>query len=159
VDTTKKTIILFSGDLDKALAAFIIANGAAASGDDVTIFFTFWGINLVRKRQKVKAGGKTLLQSMFGRMMPRGYEAVGLSKMNFLGMGAPMMKRLMKQQGAMSIEALIDSARELGVRFVICTMSMDLLGFKKEEMFDGMEYEGVTSYLGTAEEASINLFI
>ena len=159
MDTTKKTLILFSGDFDKAMAAFIIANGAAASGDDVTIFFTFWGLNIVRKREKVQVGGKSFLQNMFGRMMPRGHTRVGLSKMNFAGMGAPLMKKLMRQQNAMSLEALIESAREQGVRFVVCTLSMDLLGFKKEEMLDGMEYEGVTSYLGTADEANINLFI
>jgi peroxiredoxin family protein len=157
--TTKKTIILFSGDYDKALAAFVIANGAAAMGDEVVIFFTFWGLNLLRKSNKVKSGGKTFLQGMFGKMMPRGSAKLGLSKMNFAGMGAPLMKRVMKSQNVMSLEALIDSAREQGVKFIACTMSMDVLGFKKEELVDGIEYAGVAAYLGEADEANVNLFI
>jgi peroxiredoxin family protein len=157
--TTKKTIILFSGDLDKAMAALIIATGAAAMGDDVTIFCTFWGLNLLRKDQKVKTSGKTFLQSMFGKMMPRGAGKFGLSKMNFAGMGAPLMKKVMRDQGVMSIPELLDSARELGVKFVACTMTMDVLGLKKEELFDDIDYAGVASYLGEADEANVNLFI
>ena len=107
MDTTKKTIIVFSGDLDKAMAAFIIANGAAAMGDDVTMFFTFWGLNIIRKPEKVKVSGKSTLQSMFGRMMPRGVGKLKLSQMNFAGMGVPMMKKVMKAEGAMSLEDLI----------------------------------------------------
>jgi peroxiredoxin family protein len=160
MDTTgKKTIILFSGDFDKAMAAFIIANGAAAMGDDVTIFFTFWGLNLLRKKKAPKVGGKTFLQSMFGRMMPKGPGKLGLSKMNFAGMGAPLMKKVMRSQNAMSLEDLIESAREQGVKFVVCTLSMDILGFKKEELLDGMEYMGVAAYLAEADEANVNLFI
>jgi peroxiredoxin family protein len=157
--TTKKTIILFSGDLDKAMAALIIATGAAAMGDDVTIFCTFWGLNLLRKDKKVKTSGKTFLQSMFGKMMPRGAGKFGLSKMNFAGMGAPLMKKVMRDQGVMSIPELLDSARELGVKFVACTMTMDVLGLKKEELFDDIDYAGVASYLGEADEANVNLFI
>ncbi len=160
MDTTgKKTIILFSGDFDKAMAAFIIANGAAAMGDDVTIFFTFWGLNLLRKKKAPKVGGKTFLQGMFGKMMPKGPGKLGLSKMNFAGMGAPLMKKVMRSQNAMSLEELIDSAREQGVKFVVCTLSMDILGFKKEELLDGMEYMGVAAYLAEADEANVNLFI
>lgn len=157
--TTKKTIILFSGDFDKVMAAFIIANGAAAMGDDVTIFCTFWGLNILRKEQKVSTSGKSFLQSMFGMMMPRGHRKLGLSKMNFAGMGAPLMKRVMSATGAMSLDELIDSAREQGVKLVACTLSMDILGFKKEELLDGIEYAGVASYLGEADEANVNLFI
>ena len=158
--TTKKTIILFSGDFDKVMAAFIIANGAAAMGDDVTIFATFWGLNIFRKAEKVQsAARKSTLQSMFGKMMPKGTGKLGLSKMNFAGMGAPMMKKVMKDAGAMSLEDLVDSAREQGVKFVACTLSMDILGFKEEEMIDGLEYAGVASYLGEADEANVNLFI
>ncbi len=100
-------------------------------GDDVTIFFTFWGLNLLRKREKVKVSGKSFLQSMFGKMMPRGHDRVGLSKMNFAGMGAPLMKKVMKQQNVMSLDELITSAREQGVKFVACTMSMDVLGLQE----------------------------
>lgn len=157
--TTKKTIILFSGDFDKVMAAFIIANGAAAMGDDVTIFATFWGLNIFRKAQKVPANGKSTLQSMFGKMMPKGTGRLGLSKMNFVGAGAPLMRKVMKDNGAMSLEELVDSAREQGVKFVACTLSMDILGFKEEEMIDGLEYAGVAAYLGEADEANVNLFI
>ena len=160
MDTTKKTIILFSGDFDRVMAAFIIANGAAAMGDDVTMFFTFWGLNILRKPDKVQTKDKkSTLQAMFGKMMPKGTQKLGLSKMNFAGMGAPMMKKVMKGAGAMSLEELVDSAREQGVRFIACTLSMDILGFKEEEMIDGLEYAGVASYLSEADEANVNLFI
>ena len=160
MDTTKKTIILFSGDFDKVMAALIIANGAAAMGDDVTIFCTFWGLNILRKTEKVADGGKkSTLQSMFGKMMPKGTKKLGLSKMNFAGMGAPMMRKVMKDAGGMSLEELFDSAREQGVKFVACTLSMDILGFKEEELIDGIEYAGVAAYLGEADEANVNLFI
>ena len=160
MDTTKKTIILFSGDFDRVMAAFIIANGAAAMGDDVTMFFTFWGLNILRRDEKIQSEAKkSTLQSMFGKMMPKGTRKLGLSKMNFAGMGAPMMKKVMKDAGAMSLEELVASAQEMGVRFVACTLSMDILGFKEEEMIDGLEYAGVASYLGDADEANVNLFI
>lgn len=157
--TGKKTIILFSGDLDKAMAALIIANGAAAMGDDVTIFCTFWGLNLLRKDQKVKTTGKSFLQGMFARMMPRGGGRFGLSKMNFVGLGPVLMKKVMKDQGVMSVPELLAAAREQGVKVVACTMSMDVLGLKKEELFDDIEYAGVASYLAEADEANVNLFI
>ncbi len=161
MDTTgKKTIILFSGDFDRAMAAFIIANGAAAMGDDVTMFFTFWGLNLLRKTEKVETKEKkSTLQSMFGAMMPKGTGKLGLSKMNFAGVGAPMMKKVMKDAGAMSLEELFDSAREQNVKFIACTLSMDILGFKEEELIDGLEFAGVAAYLGEADEANVNLFI
>ena len=160
MDTTKKTIILFSGDFDRVMAAFIIANGAAAMGDDVTMFFTFWGLNILRKTEKVQTKDKkSTLQAMFGKMMPKGTGKLGLSKMNFAGMGAPMMKKVMKGAGAMTLEELVDSAREQGVKFIACTLSMDILGFKKEELIDGLEFAGVASYLGEADEANVNLFI
>jgi peroxiredoxin family protein len=159
VSTDKKTIILFSDDYDKAIAAFIIANGAAAMGDQVTMFFTFWGLDIVRKPKKVKTSGKSFLQTMFGKMMPRGPGKVGLSKMNFGGMGAPMMKLLMKQEKAMSLDELIASAREQGVRLVACSMTMDMMGFRKEELLDDIEYMGVAAYLAEADQANVNLFI
>jgi len=161
VETTKKTIILFSGDFDKVMAALIIANGAAAMGDDVTIFCTFWGLNILRKSEKPAGGSskKTMLQSMFGRMMPKGTKKLGLSKMNFAGLGAPMMRKAAKDAGGMSLEELFESAREQGVKFVACTLSMDILGFKKEELIDGIEFEGVAAYLAEADEANVNLFI
>jgi peroxiredoxin family protein len=160
VETNKKTIIVFSGDFDKVMAALIIANGAAAMGDQVTMFFTFWGLNAIRKPQKVKAPGKkSFLQKMFGMMMPRGINKLGLSKMNFCGLGVPLMNKVIKAEGAMTLPQLLEAAREQGVRLVACTMTMDLLGFKKEELLDGVEYAGVAAYLAEADEANVNLFV
>ena len=165
--TTKKTIILFSGDFDRVMAALIIANGAAAMGDDVTIFCTFWGLNVLRRETVAAAAGvagngggkKSFLQNAFGMMMPKGTRHLGLSKMNFAGAGAPLMRKVMKDKNAMSLEALFESAREQGVKFVACTLSMDILGFTKEELIDGVEFAGVAAYLGEADEANVNLFI
>lgn len=159
MDTTKKTIILFSGDFDKVMAALIIANGAAAMGDDVTIFCTFWGLNAIRKSNKVKGGKKSTLQTMFGKMMPRGVTKLGMSKMNFAGLGVPLMNKVIKAEGGMTLTQLLEAAQEQGVKLVACTLSMDLLGFKPEEMLDGVEYAGVAAYLVEADEANVNLFI
>ncbi len=160
--TTKKTIILFSGDFDRVMAALIIANGAAAMGDDVTIFCTFWGLNILRKEKAAAGNGggkKSLLQRAFGMMMPKGTKKTALTKMNMLGMGTSMMRKATKDAGGMSLEELFDSAREQGVKFVACTLSMDILGFKEEELIDDIEFEGVAAYLGEADEANVNLFI
>ena len=157
--TTNKTIIVFSGEFDKVVAAFIIANGAAAMDDDVTMFFTFWGLNALRRPQKVVTTGKTPLQKAFSMMMPRGPGRLTLSHMNFAGAGPKLMKRVMRQQKVMPLEDLIASAREQGVKMVACTMSMDVMGLRAEELIDGLEYAGVASYLTDADEASVNLFI
>ncbi|HHW03185.1 MAG TPA: hypothetical protein GXX35_10310 [Thermoanaerobacterales bacterium] len=154
----KKTIIVFSGDLDKAMAAFIIATGAAAMGDEVTMFFTFWGLNILRKAKKVQVK-KDFLERMFGFMMPRGPEKLGLSKMNFGGLGAKMMRYIMKRKNVNTLTELMENARALGVRIIACTMSMDVMGIKKEELIDGIDYAGVATYLGEADEANVNLFI
>lgn len=159
MSTNKKTFILFSDDFDKAMAAFILANGAAAMGDDVTIFFTFWGIELLRKTKKVKTKGKILLQKMFAMMMHKGSKKLGLSKMNFCGIGPRLMKVCMRKTRAMSLEDLIASAQEQGVKFVACTLSMDILGFRKEELLDGIEYMGVAGYMAVADQANLNMFI
>lgn len=154
----KKTIIVFSGDLDKAMAAFIIATGAAAMGDDVTMFFTFWGLNILRKAKKVRVQ-KDFLERMFGFMMPRGPEKLGLSKMNFGGLGAKMMRYIMKRKNVNTLTELMENAQALGVKIIACTMSMDVMGIKKEELIDGIDYAGVATYLGEADEANVNLFI
>ncbi|MFS0556919.1 DsrE/DsrF/DrsH-like family protein [Brevibacillus sp. 179-C9.3 HS] len=154
----KTTIVLFSGDLDKAIAAFIIANGAAAYDHDVTIFFTFWGLNTMRKDKIVKVE-KGWLEKAFGWMMPRGAKKLGLSKMNMMGMGPAMIKHVMKKHNALTLPQLIELAQEQGVKLVACTMTMDLLGLKQEELLDGMEYAGVAAYLGDATQAKVNLFI
>ncbi|RKO66059.1 DsrE/DsrF/DrsH-like family protein [Desulfofundulus salinus] len=154
----KKTIIVFSGDLDRVMAAFIIANGAAAMGDEVTMFFTFWGLNTLRRPEKVKVK-KSFLQALFGWMMPRGANKLGISKMNFGGLGAKMMKIVMRQQNVTPLPKLIESAREQGIRMIACTMSMDVMGIRKEELIDGLEFAGVATYLAEADEANVNLFI
>lgn len=153
-----KTIIVFDGDFDKALASFIIANGAAAMGRPVTMFFTFWGLNILRKANSVPVQ-KSLLEKMFGVMMPRGAGKLKLSKMNMGGLGTAMMKKVMKDKNVTSLEDLIKSAMASGVKIVACTMSMDVMGIKEEELIDGIEYAGVATYLGDAEMSNVNLFI
>lgn len=152
------TMVIFSGDLDKALASMIIANGAAAMGKEVTLFFTFWGLNILRKNQKVPVK-KSFIEKMFGFMMPRGSQKLKLSKMNMGGMGTTMMHHVMQQKNVNSLDELITSALDQGVRFVACTMSMDIMGIKKEELIDGIDYAGVAAYLGATDESNHNLFI
>ncbi|WP_284142952.1 DsrE/DsrF/DrsH-like family protein [Caloranaerobacter azorensis] len=160
VQTTNdgKTIVVFSGDLDKAIASFIIANGAAAMGRKVTMFFTFWGLNILRKPEKVKVQ-KGFMDKMFSMMMPRGSKKLKLSQMNMMGMGAKMIRNVMKKKNISSLEELIEQAKNQGVRLVACNMSMDVMGITKEELIDGVEIGGVASYLGAAEESNVNLFI
>ena len=153
-----KTIVVFSSDFDKAMAAFIIANGAAAMGSDVTLFFTFWGLNLLRKSEPVSVK-KNFIETMFGWMMPRGPEKTKLSKMNMAGMGTMMIKGIMKKKNVSSLPELIQKAKENGVKLVACAMSMDLMGIKQEELIDGVEEGGVAMYLNKAESAGVNLFI
>lgn len=153
-----KTMVVFSGDMDKALASFIIANGAAAMGRPVTMFFTFWGLNILRKPEKQHVK-KSAVEKMFGAMMPRGSRKLKLSKMNMGGMGTKMMKRVMREKHVETLENLMKQAMENGVKLVACTMSMDVMGIRKEEIIDGVEFAGVASYLGDAENSDVNLFI
>lgn len=153
-----KTLVVFSGDLDKVLASFIIANGAAAMNRPVTMFFTFWGLNALRKSEHVKVK-KPLIDKLFGLMMPRGTKKLKLSKMNMAGMGTAMLKKVMNDKNVDSLETLMKTAMANGVRLVACTMSMDIMGITKEELIDGVEFGGVASYLGDAEEGNVNLFI
>lgn len=157
-DKEGKTIIVFSGDMDKVLASFIIANGAAAMGRPVTMFFTFWGLNVLRKPQKQNIK-KPFIDAMFGKMMPRGAGRLKLSKMNMGGMGTAMMRKVMKDKNIDSLEDLIKNAMQNGVKMIACTMSMDVMGITKEELIDGVEFAGVGTYLGDAEESNVNLFI
>jgi peroxiredoxin family protein/rhodanese-related sulfurtransferase/TusA-related sulfurtransferase len=152
------TIVLFSGELDKALAAMVIANGAAAMGKKVSIFCTFWGLNALRKDQSVKVE-KTLVESMFGMMMPRGAEKLPLSRMQMGGAGKAMMVQVMKDKNVDSLPSLMKQAREMGVSFIACTMSMDVMGIKREELIDGIEFGGVATYLAESEDAGLTLFI
>lgn len=152
------TQVVFSGDLDKALASMIIANGAAAMGKDVTLFFTFWGLNILRKHEKVNVK-KSPVETMFGKMMPRGSKQLKLSKMNMGGMGTAMMHGVMADKNVETLDNLMKSAMDNGVKFVACTMSMDIMGIKEEELIDGVDFGGVAAYLGAADDASHNLFI
>jgi peroxiredoxin family protein/rhodanese-related sulfurtransferase/TusA-related sulfurtransferase len=153
-----KTFVVFSGDLDKTIAAFIMANGAAAMGRKVTIFFTFWGLNILRRPKKVRVK-KAFIERMFGFMMPRGTGQLGLSRMNMGGAGAKMIRAIMKSKGVSSLEELIDSAIAHGVRLVACQMSMDIMGIRKEELIDGVELGGVSTFLGSGEQSDMSLFI
>ncbi|MFA5879961.1 MAG: DsrE/DsrF/DrsH-like family protein, partial [Candidatus Margulisiibacteriota bacterium] len=153
-----KTIVVFSNNLDKAIAAFIIANGASAMNRKVTLFFTFWGLNILRKAQKPTVK-KTFLETMFTKMMPQGSEKLILSQMNMFGFGPKMIKHIMKTKNVDSLEILIKHALDSGVKLIACQMSMDLIGIKKEELIDGVEISGVASYLGAAEMADTNLFV
>ncbi|KJL05861.1 MULTISPECIES: DsrE/DsrF/DrsH-like family protein [Priestia] len=154
----RTTIVLFSGDYDKAMAAYIIANGAAAYDHEVTIFHTFWGLNALRKEEMVPVK-KGFLEKMFGKMMPRGADKMGLSKMNFAGMGPKMIKNVMKKHNALTLPQLIEMAQEQDVKLVACTMTMDLLGLQEKELLDNIDYAGVAAYLADAEDGNVNLFI
>ncbi len=156
----KVSLIVFSGELDKVLASLIIATGAAAMGMDVVMFFTFWGTPILRDKDK-KVGGKNLMGKMFGAMLPKGACEVKLSKMNMAGMGTAMMKSLMKKRNVASVEQMLELAAEMGVRIYICEMSMDLMGFKREEMIDypNLTFCGVAKFLEEAQNSKVQLFI
>jgi NADPH-dependent 2,4-dienoyl-CoA reductase/sulfur reductase-like enzyme/peroxiredoxin family protein/TusA-related sulfurtransferase len=153
-----KTMVVFSGDLDKAIASFIIATGAAAMGRKVTMFFTFWGLNILRKPKRVRVK-KTFVEGMFGAMMPRGSRKLALSQMNMGGIGALMIRGLMKKKNVDSLEQLMENARKLGIRIIACNMSMDLMGIRMEELVDGVEAGGVATFLGSTDESNMSLFI
>ena len=154
----KKTMVVFSDDLDKMLASFIIANGAASMGDEVTMFFTFWGLNALRREGR-QAPGKSLLDRMFGWMMPKGSDKFTLSKMHMMGMGTAMMKHVMKTKNVESLPDLMAAAQKSGVKLVACTMSMEVMGIKQEELIDGVEFGGVAAFLGESNEANMTLFV
>ena len=153
-----KTLILFSDDLDKALATFVLANGAAATGQKVTVFFTFWGLNVLKKVQKPKVK-KDIFGKMFGMMLPSSSLKLKLSKMNMFGMGSRMMRFLMKQKGVDSLESLRSQALAQGVEFIACQMSMDMMGISREELLDEVTIGGVATYMERADKANANLFI
>jgi peroxiredoxin family protein len=156
----KLSMVVFSGDLDKVIAAFVIATGAVAMGMDAVMFFTFWGTPVLRDAKK-NVGGKDTFGKMFGTMLPKGMSQVKLSKMNMGGMGTAMMKSLMKKKNVASLEEFLAMAEELGVRIFICEMSMDLMGFKREEMIDykDLTFCGVAKFLEEAANSKVQLFI
>ncbi|MDN4476121.1 FAD-dependent oxidoreductase [Demequina sp. SYSU T00192] len=154
----KTSMVVFSGDLDKVLAAFIIANGAVAMGDEVSMFFTFWGLNALRRTDPPKRD-KSMMDTMFGAMMPRGAEKLTLSQMHMAGAGTAMIKNVMKQNDVPSLPELIKSAQDGGARLLGCTMTMDLLGMSQSDLLDGVELAGVATFLGEANESGTTLFI
>ncbi len=158
VDKNGATLVVFSGEFDKAIASFIIATGAASMGKEVTMFFTFWGLNILKSKNKPKVN-KDTMEKMFDIMLPGHPEKLPLSKMNMMGMGPAMIKQIMKKHNVDDLESLITNAINMGVKVVACAMSMDLMGIKKEEFIDGVEIGGVASYLGATEDSGLNLFI
>lgn len=154
----KKNLILFSGDLDKVIATFIIANAAAAMGRQVSIFCTFWGLNAIRRPEKVSVK-KDIMSTMFGAMMPRGSKKLQLSNMNMGGMGAMMIRKVMKNKNVESLEDLIKMAMDNGVEVIACTMSMDVMGITKEELIDGVKLGGAAAMIANAEESDMSLFV
>ena len=155
-DNSNMTMVVFSGDLDKAIAAFIIANGALTMGKKVTMFFTFWGLSILKKKNLSK---KSFIEKMFAIMLPKNSQDLPVSKMNFFGIGAKMIRSVMKKKNIMSLEELIKKAIDSGVNITACTMSMDVMGISEEELIDGINYGGVGQYLGEAEKSNNNLFI
>ncbi len=157
-DTKGKTFILFSDDLDKTLATFVLANGAAATGRKVSIFFTFWGLNTIKKTHKPKVK-KDFWSKMFSFMLPSDSTKLSLSKLNMLGIGAKVMRYLMKKKGVDSLESLRQQAIDNGVEFIACQMSMDVMGIKREELLDEVNTGGVATYMQRAQQSNVNLFI
>jgi len=152
------TIVVFSGDLDKVLAGFVIATGAAAAGLETSMFFTFWGLSVLKKKG-AGGGPKSLMEKMFAMMTPSGSEALGTSKMNYFGMGAVMLRKMMRDKGIATLEELVALAREMDVKMIACTMSMDAMGVSKDELVDGLTYGGVATYMADAVRSRVTLFI
>jgi NADPH-dependent 2,4-dienoyl-CoA reductase/sulfur reductase-like enzyme/peroxiredoxin family protein/rhodanese-related sulfurtransferase/TusA-related sulfurtransferase len=155
----KKTFVVFSGDLDRVMAAFVLANGALAMADEVTLFFTFWGLSAIRKEQAVATTGKGLLDRMFGWMLPRGLSHLTLSKMHMGGMGTAMMKHVMAQKHVDTPQQLLTNARRQGLKLVACSMSMDVMGLRQEELLDGVEIGGAATFLAEANQSNVTLFV
>jgi peroxiredoxin family protein len=152
------TLIVFSNDMDKAMAAFIIATGAASSGMNVTMYFTFWGLALLR-RKDYASKDKGFIERMFGWMLPKGPDGARLSKLNFLGAGTSMMKGVMRQKKVPQLADLMNMAISLNVKLIACTTSMGMMGIKREELIETVDIGGVATFLGEARESAVNLFI
>lgn len=153
------SMVVFSGDLDRAIAAFIIATGAAAMGLEVSMFFTFWGLSIVRKKNNKVFAGKNVLEKGFTAMLPGDSLGMGISQMNFFGAGSKVIRKLMRDHDVASLEELMEMAQDFGVRMVACEMSRELLGVKDEELMDGMEIGGVATFVGDASRSKLSLFI
>ncbi len=152
------TMVLFSGDFDKAMAAFIIANGALAMGKEVTIFVTFWGLDVIKKPTMTGAG-KNFLEKMVTMMRPKGTANLPTSKMNFAGIGPKLFHYMMGKKNISTLQSLVDTSIEFGVKIVACQMSMDVMGIKREDLIDGIEFGGVAAFLGSSFNSNTSLFI
>jgi len=152
------TMVLFSGDFDKAMAAFIIANGALAMGKEVTIFVTFWGLDVIKKPSMTGAG-KNFLEKMVTMMRPKGTANLPTSKMNFAGIGPKLFHYMMGKKNISTLQSLVDTSIEFGVKIVACQMSMDVMGIKREDLIDGIEFGGVAAFLGSSFNSNTSLFI
>jgi peroxiredoxin family protein len=151
------SLVVFSGDLDRVMAGFVIATGAAAVGMDVSMFFTFWGLSVLKKGRQLK--GKSVLEKAFTLLTPGDSRSLPLSQHNFAGVGAALMRKIMREKGIASLEELVQMARDLGVRLVGCQMSMDVMGITANELLDGLEVGGVATFLGDAARSKVSLFI
>ena len=155
----RAAIVIFSGDLDKVLAGFIIATGAAAAGLATTMFFTFWGLCVLKKTRVLPGSEKDIKEKILALITPAGATSLGVSRMNFMGIGAKILRSVLRDKGIASLEELMETARDLGVKFIACTMSMEAMGLTKEELIDGLEYGGVGTYMADASRSKVTLFI
>jgi len=155
--SNRATIVVFSGDMDKLIAAFIISTGAVAMGMDVSMYFTFWGLTALKKKTIIK--GKPITEKLMGILLPSGPAHVGTSKLNMLGMGPMFFKYVMNKKNIETLPDLISLASEMGIRMVGCQMSMEVMGITREELIDGLDYGGVTTYLTDASDSKLTLFI
>ena len=151
------TIVVFSGELDRVLAAFIIATGAMAMGQQVSMFFTFWGINTLKKQRILD--GKSLTEKMMSLMTPATTAQMGVSNLNFFGVGAKMLRYMMREKNVESFEGLIDLAEEMGATMYSCAMSQDVMGIKVEELRETAEISGVAGFMADALRSKATLFI
>jgi peroxiredoxin family protein len=154
----RATLVVFSGDLDKAIAAMVIATGAASVGLETSMFFTFWGLSMLKKKGAARRK-HDIKEKMFSLMTPSSSESLGVSKMNYFGMGAKMLRSMMKDKDIASLEDLLAMARDLDVKMIACTMSMDAMGIEKDELVPGLEYGGVAAYMADAARSRVTLFI
>ncbi len=152
------TMVLFSGDFDKAFAAFIIANGALAMGKEVTMFVTFWGLDAIKK-PSFKTSGRGFLEKMVLWMRPKGPDKLATSKMNFAGIGPKLFRFMMGRKNVESLQSMIEMAQEFGVKIIGCQMSMDVMGIKKEDLLDGVEIGGVAAFLNSSYKSNTTLFV
>ncbi len=153
----KVAIVVFSGDLDKVLASFVIATGAAALGQEVSMFFTFWGLSVLKKQRKL--GGKNLFEKMMTMMSPASSKELPVSQMNYFGVGAKMLRRMMADKNVASLEEMIEMSQEMGVKMLACEMSRDVMGISDDELIPGLEPAGVAAFLGESLRSRTNLFI